>query len=125
MFREHGRPDLLREDAAIAELGARISSRRRAALAFVLVAASAGASASCASLVEMDTGRLGPGITGRAIGFLVAIAFISTATVGHAISTRVVLLWSVRAARALASERRCDEEPLVDAARLFSGGSPT
>jgi autotransporter translocation and assembly factor TamB len=122
MFRTHGRPDLLREEEAIDELGARVRRVRRAALYGVI-----GFSLLMAAFVawvaaEYGSHTLGAAITGKAIGMLTVGALFGTMFGGQALAAQLVLRWAESLARATARDRRCDEEPLLDAARLFSGG---
>jgi hypothetical protein len=123
MFRTHGRPDLLREDEAIDDLGARIRAVRRVAIRCV-VAISLITSAVVAYVAgTFGTHELGLAITGKAIGLLAGSALFGTLFGGQAIAARLTLYWAEGAARARARESRCDEEALVEAVRLLAGGT--
>ncbi len=122
MFRTHGRPDIAREDHAIDELAARVRRVRRVALWGVVTASLAAMSGVLYLAATAGTSELGLVLTGKATGALAAGALLGTLFGGHALAAQVTLHWAERAARALGRERRCDEEPLVEAARLLAGG---
>ncbi len=117
MYRAHGAPEVQREDVAVDVLCARIGRLKRR-LRFAVVATSL-AAASGAVYVSVS----GPvQLTPRLVGLAFATALLGTLFGTHEVATRVTLALAERWARRLASERRCDVEPLLDAARLLSGG---
>jgi hypothetical protein len=122
MFRTHGRLDLLREDEAIDELALRVRRVRTVALRGVVALALV--SAAWVAWIAASGGLVaGAVVTGKAIGVLSGSAFVGVLYGGHVVALQITRAWAERLARAMARVRRCDEEPLVEAARLFSGGS--
>jgi hypothetical protein len=124
MFRTHGRPDLQREDEAIDELGVRIRRVRRVLLALVVGLSLVASLFTAWAAATFGNTDLGAAITGKALGLLAAGALFGTMFGGHAVTSRLTVAWAERAARGLARARRCEEGPLVDAARLIAGGRP-
>jgi hypothetical protein len=122
MFRTYGRPDVQREDQLIDQIGARVRKVRRATLVGVVALSLAVACVVVWVAAAYAAPELGGPITGTAIGALGGGALLGTMFKGHALAARLTVLWAERLARTLATERHCEEEPLVEAARLLAGG---
>jgi hypothetical protein len=119
MYRAHGAPELQREDVAVDVLCERIARLKRR-LRYAVVATSL---AAASGALYLSTSLTGPvQLTGRAVGLAFATALLGTLFGTHEVAARVTLALAERWARRLAEERRCDAEPLLDAARLLAGG---
>jgi hypothetical protein len=127
MYRERGRPDLVREEAAIHDLALRVHALRKRSLALVIAASIVAGTAAVVAVAQIggEGAMQVPGATGKVLGGVFAFTMFASMVAGYRLSLELVVSRSEAWARKLAVERKCELEPLLEAARLFAGGKPS
>jgi hypothetical protein len=120
MYRDFGAPELQREDIAVDLLCARIALLRKRLRIAVVVASLAAGGGILFVATMLDTRPVA--LTGRIVGIAFAATLLGALFGTNEIATRITASLSEGWAKELAAEKRCDLEPLLDAARILSGG---
>jgi hypothetical protein len=124
MYREHGRPDLVREEAAIHDLALRVHALRKRSVALVIAGSLLAGTAAAVAVAQIggEGAMWVPGATGKVLGGVFALTLFASMTAGYRLSVELVVNRAEAWARKLSIERKCELEPLLEAARLFAGG---